>query len=438
MQATENKKKLIFLSCSCFFISAAYSILRPLKISLFFHIVGREYYPISKFFLALLVIPYVAIYSNLVDKYKKQNLIYIIFSFYSILCLIFSYLLSHPVMGISNTTPSPYRILGWIFTVTMDLYPTFVMGTMWAFINSISTPEFAKKSYGPIYAVIKVGNILATIASFFLTQYNIVSKEIAIPLLVFVGSVLTISSSLFVRNTIKKVDPKYLEGYKVEKEPKKNKSSVGILSGLKTIIKKPYVFGIFLLFYFYDVVFAIFEYQATMMLSMRVSNCAQDMSPILFLSAFLSQLTGLIMAAFAVPKILKKMKLRYSLMIMPITVVFIVAITTLKPNLITMIGTISVLPAIHYGVNSPIRELLFIPTVKDIQFKSKAWIDSFGRTLSKSSGSTVNMLFHRSCMETFLLFNSIFSSVLVSLWIVTAYLTGKKYQKTIDQKEIIG
>jgi AAA family ATP:ADP antiporter len=97
-----------------------------------------------------------------------------------------------------------------------------------------------------------------------------------------------------------------------------------------------------------------------------------------------------------------------------------------------------ILRALHYGFNSPIREILYIPTVKDIKFKSKAWIDSFGRTFSKSSGSTVNILtivqqtVFGFSIETFATFSITF------VWFFISLLIGKKYNTTILNNDVIG
>jgi ATP:ADP antiporter, AAA family len=87
-----------------------------------------------------------------------------------------------------------------------------------------------------------------------------------------------------------------------------------------------------------------------------------------------------------------------------------------------------------------LRESLYIPTVKDIRFKSKAWIDSFGTKAAKSFAAAVfDMLARLSPGSAMFLAGgaSFFTGVLL-LWVVDAWYLGKTYQKAIDNNEVIG
>jgi AAA family ATP:ADP antiporter len=342
----------------------------------------------------------------------------------------------HPVWGIANTAPSPYRLLGWLFALAMDFYPTFVIGIFWAFINSISTHDFAKESYGKIYGFIKAGGLTATVISMFLSYYAKNSVTL-IPSLIFTSSILTLISLIFIKKIITGAEKKDLEGYRGEMQEKpRQKKVLGMLSGLKFMITKPYVLGIFLITYFYDVIFTIIEYQTHVLLSIKTANNANMMNFFLFSSATVSQIIGLFLAFFLTSKILKSIELKLALLIMPVFSAILILSIFFTPHLITMLAAITLLPALHFSLNSPFREVLFIPTIKEIQFKSKAWMDSFGRTLSKSSASTVNMLFIPNS-TIFYLFNTSFSLILTIIWAISAYSIGQAHQKTVDKKGLI-
>lgn len=431
-----DKKKLLLLSLAACFIAACYAMLRPLKSSVFFQMVGREYYPLTKFFMAVVTVPCLAWYSKLVDTYKKHTILYILFSIYAILCLVMAGLFLHPVFGITNTVSSPYRILGWLFTLVVDFYPTFVVGTFWAFITSISTTHFAQNGYGVIYAFIKIGTLVATslsCISFFLIK----NSPFTIPILIFIGGVLTLCSLFFIAQIIKKIPKENLYGYAGKETDTKPKETMNMLQGLKFMVTKPYVFGIFLIFYCYDVIFNIIEYQTHVQLSIATGNNPDQMNFFLFLSATVAQVIGLILALFLTTKVLTSMQPKRTLLIMPLFTMGLVISLVIFPHLITMMIAMTLLPAIHYSLNSPIREMLFIPTIKQIQFKSKAWMDSFGRSISKSSGAAVNIAISPQT-TFFLIFNTSFSLLLASAWTIIGFMIGKKYQETIAKNAMIG
>jgi AAA family ATP:ADP antiporter len=432
-----ESKKLLYLCALGFLIAFCYATLRPLKASVFFQLVGKEYYPLSKFLMVILAIPLVAWYSRLVDNYKRHVPLYILFCLWSLFCLIYATLLSHPVWGIPNTTTSPYRILGWLFCITIDFYPTFIIGTLWSFINSISTHEFAKRGYGRIYASTKVGGLLATTSCMYLT-YRSLNNASTIPLLITIAGLLTGISIVFIWLIANKIPEEELLGYSGKLTQNKEKKEVwGIFEGLKIMLTKPYVFGTFLLVYCYDVIFTIIEYQTHVLLSIKTANNANYMNLYLFSSATLAEFIGLFCAIFATSKILTSIKLKYALLIMPCIVGILAISLLIFPHLYMMLATITLLPAIHFSLNSPVREILFIPTIKEIQFKSKAWMNSFGRTFSKSSASTVNMLVSPNT-AFFFAFTSTFSLALTAIWAVIAYALGKHHSKIIEEKSVVG
>ena len=96
------------------------------------------------------------------------------------------------------------------------------------------------------------------------------------------------------------------------------------------------------------------------------------------------------------------------------------------------------LRAINYGFSYPVRESLYIPTVKEIKFKSKSWIDAFGTKFAKSSGSGMN--FFVEYLGSAFLFTaySIFFASIISIWTLAAYLLGKRFEKAVARNEVIG
>ena len=99
-----------------------------------------------------------------------------------------------------------------------------------------------------------------------------------------------------------------------------------------------------------------------------------------------------------------------------------------------------VLRALNYGFNYPVRETLYIPTAKDVQFKAKLWIDSFGKTFSKGSGSLFNqlLLYFTSNPYIILRIDSIYCIIVACGYFVISLMVGKKYHKTILNNEVIG
>jgi AAA family ATP:ADP antiporter len=123
---------------------------------------------------------------------------------------------------------------------------------------------------------------------------------------------------------------------------------------------------------------------------------------------------------------------------MPLSIMILGLVLFVYPSLNAIFVVLVFSRALNYGFNNPMREVLYIPTIKDIQFKSKSWIDSFGRTISKSSGSAINLItaFQSVGVQAAIMFSFVMS--VSSLWLIIAYIMGRKYVKTVENNEVIG
>ncbi len=438
-----DKTKLIYLAATFFFIIGSYSILRSLKTSIFLGLVGKEYQPIAKILAIVIMFPVMFGYSKLVDRLKRHQLVYCFLGLYAIIGLISAYCIYDPTIGLRNTITSPYRIFGWLFEIFMDLYQAMIVSTFWGFVNTISTPRFASAHYGSIVAGSRVGGMLTTTLSLILLEYSSLEGWHSIPLLILVASFFLAGAAFCIYKITTKVPHKYLHGYEAAYQAAKKDAQTaqhpGVLEGLKLMVTEPYVLGIFTLAYSFEIINIIFDYQMAVLMSIEKNNEILAMSSFMLMYTLTFQALSFVFALFGTAKLLKKIGIQKCLMIMPIGVIALTAGVLAYPQLWTIFVLMVIMRSLHYGFNQPIREILFIPTVKDIQFKSKAWIDSFGRTLSKTSGSALNMLtIGGSTPYVWLLMQSSFSFGISLVWIFVAFFVGKKYVQTITNNEVIG
>lgn len=440
-QDAYDYKKLVLLGWVFFFIIGSYSIIRPLKTSVFLGLVGKEYQPWTKAITIIMLFPILFLYSKLVDKLKRYQVVFYFLGFYFVSILTLAGILIHPVIGLANTNTSPYRIFGWIFYLLIDLYSPLVVATFWAFANSISTNDYAKKNYGKIVAFSRIGGIITTILSLVVLGKVTSADTTKIPVILASSSVLLLLAGLAIRKIMTDIPGYRLHGYEavyqVEKE-KGNKKKVSMFEGLKLMITKPYVLGIFSLVYIYEAISVILDYQMQVKMSIEANNSISGMSSFMFKYTLAFQILGLIFSFFGTSSLLKKMGVRACLFIMPAATIFLSIGLMVKPTLGTIFVIMVLLRALHYGFNAPVREILYIPTTKDVKFKSKSWIESFGRTLSKGSGSLYNGVSSGIIYSTLIKLNSSIIITLSLIWGGITYFIGKRYNDAIKKNEVIG
>lgn len=446
----EERVKLALLTLTFFFVIASYTLVKELKDSIFMTVVGRGYLPWVKIVAIVAMVPAIFLYSFFVDKMRRYQLLALYSLIYGLLGLVFMFFIGHPTIGIENTVSSPNRIFGWLFYFFIEGYSPFIVGVFWAFANSITTPGAAKKNYGLMVAGSKFGGLLVALCAWYFLAPSVLdlSDTAKHQVIAGVSAILLLIVPLIIYILTKKVPAKYLHGYEaayqLEREQQATKSEtqkVGILDGLKLLMQHPYVLGIFGFIFFYEVSFAVLDYQRKCLIG-DCSNGTAELSREFFWQIFLVHLLGCLFSLIGTSALMRKFGERKCLMLVPLVsavlFTYFIAVNTLSAVVIVFIG----LRALNYGFSYPVRESLYIPTVKEIKFKSKSWIDAFGTKIAKGAGSSFNLcaynVFTRYGGNAFLAINGAFLFVIVGLWAITAFLLGKRYQKAIDNNEVIG
>lgn len=443
----QERKKLFYLSMSYFFIIIGYTITRDLRDTIFVSIVGSEYQPLARILsLFVLIVPLI-FYAKMVDLLRRYQLLIVISLFYGIGGLIFAYLLGTPGIGMINTEHSAYRIFGWLFYFFIEGYVPFVVSVFWAFANSISDQDAAKKNYGLMVAGSKVGGLIAAAFSMLILNWNSATPTTAgdvfnHQILLAAASIMSLLVPIFILMLMKKVPGRYLHGYeavyKLEKERQQaGKTDTGVWSGLTMLFNSPYVLGMFGILFFYELVNTVLGYQR-ILIAKAQSTTASGMSTFLYETTFIMHLLGLVISLFGTRWLIEKFGEKICLMMIPAVnfILLIYFMTNLTP--FSFIVAAVVTKAVHYAFSFPLKESLYIPTVKEIKFKSKSWIDTFGQKFARASGSTFNGIVARYGASVFFSAHLIFLGAVTGLWVIVAYFLGKRYEKAVANNEVIG
>lgn len=440
--------KFLFLTAIFFFTIAGYTLAKELKDAVFLGIVGKEYIPWAKVLSMFILIPAILFYTTLVDRLRRYQLLFGYAFFYGIATLVAAYFVGHETIGMLNTDTSAYRLFGWLFYFLIEGYSPFVVGVFWAFASSVNSPESAKKSYGYMVSGSKIGGLFSSgVAYLFFTWYSsngntLLDDVFAHQVMMVFSAILILFVPLMVMLLMKFVPGHYLHGYEVayriEKErSKQGKVKTGLLEGLRLMLRYPYVLGIFGMVYFYEIVATILSYLKLGVAQNSSVNLAGT-SAYLFWIAFTAHSVGLLIAFFGTSNLLKRLGERVCLLLVPLFsgVLLLYAMIDMAPHSIVM--AVVALKAINYAFSWPVRESLYIPTIKEIKFKSKSWIDAFGSKFAKTSGSTFNIMINGVLPSLILPMHAGFFAIIILLWFGTSFLLGRKFEWVINNKEVIG
>lgn len=453
----EERSKVLLLSIAFFLIIGSYTLSKELKDLVFGYTVGFDYRPLAKVLSMVIFIPLIFFYSRLVDLLRRHHLLNFYVLFYAIVGLVFAYYLGHPTIGLPNTNESPYRIFGWLFYFFIEGYSAFVIGVFWAFINSISSPDEAKNNYPLIIAGSKVGGIVVSVLALillFINSINLSSMHHVFnqQLILGLASVLLLGVPFVINKLLNIIPKKDLHGYeaayleaksKIKLKPKTNKKVKGVgaiksmLSGLILLFKHPYVSGIFALRFFYEVVTQVINLDRLIFSKESAANTTA-MNISLLNQALIVHAVSFVVVLIGTRPIIKYLGERRSLMLIPIVVGGSMFLYLFSPSYLTSVIAFVIARAMNFVFTTPLVETLYIPTVKDIKFKSKSWIDGFGSKFAKMSGSSFNWFGKGLSESTQWFAKSGLFSVIILLWFGVSYLLGKKYDYAIEHNEVIG
>jgi ATP:ADP antiporter, AAA family len=442
----EFRSKVFFQALTFLLMSACLVIWRPLKVSIFAKIVGSEFVPSAKLYSLFFLVPLILAYSKLVDILRRHQLLYCFTIFHGIGGLIFYFLLSHPVYGIANTDIDSGRLVGWFFYFFMESFNAFLSTVFWSFADSINNPKDAKNFYGFFVSGSKIGSIISAGLFYFVLTTQNLHDSILLPNSLLIGSLLLFAAAGTIYFLMKKVPGYYMHGYEAvyqleKKRGEENKSLFKTLKssieGLILILKNPYVLGIFSLVLFYEVIIVIFDYRV-LRAADTVNKSAGSLTAYYALYYLIMNLVGLVISFFGTTPILRLLGARVSLLIFPIVSMGILLTALFFPYAGVFFATLVGLRALNYALNHPTREVLYIPTTKDIKFKAKAWTDAFGSRISKGCGSVFNISLKQATPAFALMYSLFFSLGLVSAWLVVVFFLGKTLQNAINNKTVIG
>jgi ATP:ADP antiporter, AAA family len=442
---THEAWKVGCLAAIFFLVIGAYTVTRELKSAIFMTVVGREYVPLAKILGMLILIPLILYYSRLVDTIHRYQLLLVCSTAFGIVSLLCTLLIGDPSIGISNTQGNPWRFFGWLFFFFIEAYSPFVVSVFWAFANSVNNPESAKRHYGFVVCGSKIGGMLSAGLAWFLfgmgREYGL-SDVFSHQIIMAASSVMILCIPPVVWLLMKKVPAHLLHGYeaahKIEEEPKhKHHSKPGVWSGLIMFFKYPYVLGIFGMGFFYEVASTVLGY---LRLGIAEANaqCVSDVSKVLFEIAFKTHAVGFIISFFGTRFLHEKLGTRLCLLLVPLLMGSFLFYLIIAPTTDTLVYAFVAFKAVHYAFSWPVRESLYIPTVKEIQFKTKSWIDAFGSKFARATGSAVNEMATVSGSTFLLPLHSFFFVGLTVLWFITAWLLGHRFDRAINRGEVIG
>jgi len=139
---------------------------------------------------------------------------------------------------------------------------------------------------------------------------------------------------------------------------------------------------------------------------------------------------ALVFALIGTSFFIRRFGLTFCLVMFPTTVACVVLYVMAFPMLWALFIAMVAIKGLSYALNNPCKEIMYIPTSKDVKFKAKGWIDMFGGRSAKAAGSSVNALFTN--MTSLMFYGSIVSLGVIGIWVLVALYVGRTNKALVD------
>ncbi|HZW61930.1 MAG TPA: Npt1/Npt2 family nucleotide transporter, partial [Candidatus Babeliales bacterium] len=438
----QELKKFSLLATIFSLIIGSYWLLRLLKNTLLYKIAypvslgwsadqGRLMQPVLKFWSPFVVIALVLIYSKLVDLFEKDKLFYIICTFYTLLfgAITITLAMRH-FWGDAFLGRDLLSALGWVSYFTIESFGSLVVALFWSFTASITDSESAKRGYPIIATFAQFGALIGSVPILFLERIGGIWR------LFLVATIAIIGVMFLIRHFMRVTPESQMIGNKKAHATEKKEEGFfeGFYSGLLLLVTRPYLLGVLIVSTMYEIISQIVEYQMQ-------SNAY--IYPEYSSEAGFAKFQGIygigvnslsfLMALLGISYMMKRFGLRFCLFFFPVSlgiaVILLYAFFNTGPTpgqlLWATFAVMMVAKGLGYAVNNPVKEIMYIPTSKDVKFKSKGWIDTFGSRTAKQAGAGVTDAFKHNLTDL-MFFGTMFSLGLTGLWLVAAFYVGLK------------
>lgn len=413
-------KKYGLLSAVFFFIIGSYWMLKTMKNGIFMKTVGSDWLPAAKATSVVFMILLVMFYAKLIDILEKHTLVYVFTISYGLIFLAIAYFINHPVIGILNTHADPHRIFGWVVYLTVESFGSLVVALFWSFVASSMDTVSAKRGYPIILSGAQLGSVLGCLL-------DARASKLGLQFLFFVVSIAIFIIPLLIKIFV----THYSSGPRADVH---DENATGLVEGLRLLVTKPYLMGVLAVATLYEIIGTIFDYQMKV-LANQTYHSAAGVTEFDAIFGLMVNLLSFVFALVGTSYFLRNHGLRFCLVAYPISVACAICFMWLFYGLwIIAIGMVAI-RGLNYALNNPCKEILYIPTSKDVKFKAKSWIDVFGGRLLKAAGSGVNALF--PILSELLVFGSLISFGVIGIWVAIAVYVGRTNHYLVKQGKII-
>eukprot|EP00048_Salpingoeca_helianthica_P005569 m.89185 g.89185 ORF g.89185 m.89185 type:complete len:458 (-) comp13646_c0_seq1:22-1395(-) len=423
-----HQQRMYVLIALVFFSTlGGYWLIRPMKMGVFALLVGIEHEPQAKLGTLAILVPLLMGYNKVYSMFENPkklvfcvSLLYAL-AFFGIAICLKQHADDTTLMPRVEPSPaSPGYYLGWFTYWTIESFGSVVVAMVWSVTAVVSSSTTARNVYPKLVISQQLGAVAgATLATF--------TETFGFPVFFALQGLNVLATSTVLHFALDIHERRTSFSRALDRDRKVARPQTGFLEGLRLICTRPYVLAVLVVSTFAAAVLTIMDFQMKMVAKETLTT-GEELTMLLAHLGQATNITSLLLALFGTQKLIKRWGLRFCLLAYPLTVAPVLLFVALWPQLWVLCVGLVVVKSLGYALNGPAREMLYLRTSTDIQFKAKSWIDMFGTRGAKASGAAINNAL-RGSLTSLLHFGSLSSALFVAVWLVAATRLGRVYKE---------
>jgi ATP:ADP antiporter, AAA family len=391
-----------------FSVIAVFQILKPLKKGLFVAQFGAEHELIAKGINIDMAFTAMIGFTYLYNWLGRRRLIQFLGGFFFLILLIFLPILSD----------APSTVVNYGFYLFGDLWSTVWVATFWAFLNEISTAEQSERLYG----FIGTGGLLGgVVGSLLVTRLVRIYSSTPLILLCLGFTVLIVVLTEWIDRVVQRpaVALTYREPLRLEKV-----QILSALDGARIVARSKYLLSVVAILALYEFCSQILDFQFSSVLGKALAggrNMQVYLGGVYLATNVLAFTSQLVLTTLLV----KRAGPGAGLIILPVAMSCASGAFCLVPSL--LMGTLLIISdnGLNYSINQTSREMLFVPTSSDAQYKARAFTNMFVQRLAKGAATALSAVFILIGVRWL----SPVTMAMTVLWIWIALAAGRRFRE---------
>jgi AAA family ATP:ADP antiporter len=478
---TGEGASVVLLAINVFVLLTAYSMMKPLRSSFALAEQGPEFTAYLSAAMAFLLIPVIAGYGKLADRFPRRKLINVVTLIFALCC------------GAFFLAGSAGLRIGVIFFIWIGIFSVMILAQFWGFANDLYTNEEGER----LFPIVQIGGAAGAVAGATVVGQMIEPFGLYVPIL-FAGGLLVLSLLLTnwvdrrermrteatvdpsrstamapaatgefrldtgefknLREALKEALEREARGEtpRGETPPAGGQGSRGqtgeaqsggqataapVTGAFKLVLRTRYLLYIAILILLLNWVNTNGQNLLYFLISDTAghavqSGAAEGLTVGEYIGTFYANfekwvnILVLVIQLFFVSRVIKYLGVHVGLMVLPVIALGSYALIALYPVLSYVRWAKTAENATDYSLQNTVQNALFLPTTREQKYKAKQVTDSF----SKRAGDTLAALtvfvvanFLGTSVRAFAFLNI----VLVLVWLTVAWRIGREYRELV-------